>query len=374
MPVSPPRFVDVSGRPFEQGRQQGAAARDQIHDNVETVHRGIAQLARGGHSQDYDRLTAANEAFVGRESPQTLEEIAGIANGACLDYRDLLLLNLPVYQVGKFMSTECTQILLRPPVTADGHTYLAKARDLRGEPFHQLVLRRTLPGGAWIVEANVAGCVTWPGIGVNNHGLAMATSGVWSKRTTVDWSDAGSAWLMINAGVLLRESHSVAEFAENLERHPRLTPDNCVAADPTTASIFEIMPDRVYSAPVLDGWGVRSNHTHAPELAALAPTPAEYPSTFHRYTRAQAEIRRRSWTLTALAELMADHDGYPQSSICRHQHAENDARTMYASIVRVDDGLSVTLMGNPCERLPLPFTDDGPITGSPGVIVVHPPA
>lgn len=365
-------FIDVYGTPYEQGRLQGEAARQEIEDNLAAIERARVELAAAGRRFDYDRLTAANEAFVEKESPDTLEEIAGIADGAGVGYREMLLLNLPLYQVGLFLPMECTQILLAPPLTADGHTYLAKSRDLRGEEtFHQTVLRRTLPNGDWVVEANVTGCVTWPGIGVNSHGFAMSTSGAWSRRTEIDWGRVGSSWLLLNVGVLLRQSRSVAEFTEHLSRHPRLTPVICTAADRQAAAIYEVTPDRVHTHPITTGAGVRTNHTHTPELAASAPTPQEYPSTHHRYDTAVREIGRQAgtWTLASLAGLLADHDGYPQSSICRHRTSPGECRTLYSSIVRVDDGLSVTIMGNPCEQVPLPE----PVDARPGVIVVRPP-
>lgn len=365
-------FVDVSGSPHEQGRLQGAAARSQIEDNLAIINRGQAEMAAAGRRFDYDRLIAANEAFVEKESPDTLEEIAGIAEGAGVSYRDMLLLNLPLYQVGSFLPMECTQILLGPPLTADGYTYLAKVRDLRGDDsFHQTVLRRMLPNGDWVIEANITGCVTWPGIGVNSHGFAMSTSGAWSRRTEIDWARVGSSWLLLNVSVLLRESRSVAEFAENLARHPRLTPVICTAADGKSASIYEVTADRVHTHPITDGSGIRTNHTHTSALAASAPTPEEYPSTFHRYDTAVREIEREagSWTLARLAGLLASHDGYPQSSICRHRKRPGDTQTLWASIVRIDDGLSVTIMGNPCEKVPLAE----PITDGPGVIVLRPP-
>jgi isopenicillin-N N-acyltransferase-like protein len=365
-------FIDVSGSPYEQGRLQGGAARREIEDNLAFIERGRAELAAMGRRFDYDRLIAANEAFVEKESPGTLEEIAGIAEGAGVSYRDILLLNLPLYQVGSFMPMECTQILLAPPQTGDGYTYLAKVRDLRGDDaFHQTVLRRTLSSGDWVVEANVAGCVTWPGIGVNSHGFAMSTSGAWSRRTEIDWGRVRSSWLLLNVGVLLRESRSTAEFAENLARHPRLTPVICTAVDRESASIYEVTAGEVHVLPVTMGVGVRTNHTHTPALAASAPTREEYPSTYHRYEKAVREIQRQAatWTLASLAALLSDHDGFPQSSICRHRERLDDARTLYASIVRVDDGLSVTIMGNPCEKVPL----NEPISAGPGVIVVQPP-
>jgi isopenicillin-N N-acyltransferase like protein len=344
-------YADVSGTPYEQGHQQGTAARAEIEENLVLVEQVKSALGLRGTLAEYPRLVAANERFIRRESPETLEEVAGIADGAGLPYTALVELNLPVYQVRQFMHVECTQLLLHGG-TPDRSTYLVKSRDTSSGRFHQILLRRGLPDGGWSIEANVAGCVTWPGIAMNSHGLAVATSGAWSRRTSVDWSLAGERWLMLNIGVLLRTCTSVAEFEHGIARQPMLTPVICTAVDPRTARVLEVTPDRVHVTTPHGGRAVRTNHNRAVELRSAAPTPDEYPSTYHRYERAsRALAAREEWTFEDLAALVADHDGYPQSSICRHAESDGDTRTLYSVAVRVNDGAALCLLGNPCESL-----------------------
>jgi isopenicillin-N N-acyltransferase-like protein len=362
-------FAELRGSPYEQGVTQGRIAAANIAANVQITRQVAAEL---GGALDYQALTRANEQFVRETSPATLEEVAGLADGAGLPYPDLLALNLPAVQTAHFVPRECTQLVVRPPATRDGHTYLAKNRD-KSRPYRQIVLRRWLGGGRWVVQANVAGSITWPGIGINSDGLALATSGVWSRRTQIDWASAGQAWLILNTDLLLRECATLGELSAAISAQPRLTPELCLATDGRSTAVYEITTGQAYAEPVAGPAAVRSNHAHYSSLAAVGPTEAEYPSTFHRWRRADAELRRRAgrWDAASLAGLLADHDGYPEQSLCRH--AAGGHRTAYSVIVDLDTQRVVTLLGNPCRRLQP--DGDGPVQlrQGPGVIVLAAP-
>src|SRR5262249_42877043 len=104
-------------------------------------------------------------------------------------------------------------------------------------------------------------------------------------------------------------------------------------------------------------------------------TEAEYPSTYHRWRRADAELRRRAghWDATALAALLADHDGYPERSLCRHGTGRDGARTAYSVIVDIDTLTTTALIGNPCQRLRTDRDGTARRRGGPGVLVLPAP-
>ncbi|GLY82138.1 C45 family autoproteolytic acyltransferase/hydolase [Actinoallomurus iriomotensis] len=369
-------LVEVEGSAREQGRAQGVALRSEIGDNLRLVERVLKRLEADGHTAEYLRLLRDNERFVARHSPDTLEEIVGIAAGSGFAYDQILALNLPVYQVRQFQRLECTQILLRGQATRDGSTLLAKTRDLASGPFHQVLIRRVLPSGRWVVEANISGCVTWPGIGINSDGLALSSSGAWSKRQPVDWARISEGWLLANTSELLRHSTSVRSLRDNLAEHPRLTPVILTAADRESAAVFETTATTQQEIEVSGSHSVRTNHYLSAGLAALAPTEREYPSTHHRIGRATSLIESRlgDWDIPAMAELMSDHDGFPQDSLCRHAQREGESQSLYSVMVRVEDGSVVALLGNPCSTLPLGDRVAAlPATGTslPGAGAVH---
>jgi len=364
-------FAELRGDPYQQGLTQGRIAARHIAANVRITRQVAAEL---GSAVDYRALTRANEQFVREASPGTLAEVAGLADGARLPYDDLLALNLPAVQTAHFLPRDCTQLLVRPPATRDGHTYLAKNRDNR-RPYRQIILRRWLDEERWVVQANVAGSITWPGIGVNSAGLALATSGLWSRRTKIDWDAANAGWLMLNTDILLRDCATMAGLSRAISAQPRLTPELCLATDGRSAAAYEITATRAYTRPVTGPVAVRSNHAHQADLAEDGPTEAEYPSTYHRWRRADAELRRRAgyWDATSLAALLADHDGYPERSLCRHGSGRNGSRTAYSVIVDIDTLTTTALIGNPCRWLRADRAGTAQLRRGPGVLVLPAP-
>jgi isopenicillin-N N-acyltransferase like protein len=142
------------------------------------------------------------------------------------------------------------------------------------------VLRRWLDDKRWVVQANVSGSITWPGIGINSGGLALATSGVWSRRTQIDWDSANKGWFFLNTDLLLRECATIEELSAAISAQPHLTPELCLATDGRSAVVYEITTGHAYAEQVTEPIAIRSNHVHCSSLADDGPTDAEYPSTF----------------------------------------------------------------------------------------------
>ena len=82
-------------------------------------------------------MTRRNEQWVSREFPELLDEISGVAEGANVDYEELLSMNVNTdgaYARAYAVAMECTQVIATGPATVDGKTYVAKTRDLtRGQ-------------------------------------------------------------------------------------------------------------------------------------------------------------------------------------------------------------------------------------------------
>lgn len=350
---SPKSFVRLTGTPRAQGRQHGSWARDAICENLELVQRALARKFDRSSGLETERLLVANEAYAARCAPEILEEIDGIAEGAGVDYRDVLQLNLPVFLIWALMPLDCSQILVRPPAVADGRTYLAKTRDVGCARLRHVVLQRCYSEGHETVEVSVAGSITWPGSGLTSRGLAFSTSGVWSRRMAVAPEAARVAWLLTNTGLLLRDSADVADFTDRLRAQPRCTSMNLLVADDRSALALEAMPDRVVTAQPVDGVLIRTNHFLDPELAKLGPQPHENPSSYHRFSvaRRSVDANHGAWTYDALARLLTDHDGFPDLSLCRHRVGGKGSWTLYASIANVTDRRFTVLLGNPCQAL-----------------------
>jgi hypothetical protein len=339
----------LMGGPREQGRIHGRSARTMIAHNITQAKQWMEEAAAQGRRYDNRAILQCNERFVEFSAPDVLEEIRGIAEGAALPYEDVLGLNVPLFIVATYLPMDCTQILLRPPATSNGETYLVKTRDLRGHLEH-VVLHRIYPDGREMVEVTVAGSVTWPGSGLNGDGVAYSTSGVWSTRTPLDIDRAASGWILVNTHLLLRHSRSLEEFIAHLRAQPRVCPLNLVACDSTTAEALEVTAKSVHRANDTTGFMVRTNHYLTPEIIHLGPTCDEHPSSHQRYATALRRLQDRAgtWTLERVVALLGDHEGYPQNSICRHAEDGRGADTAYASIAVLPVGMLWVTRGHPC--------------------------
>lgn len=349
--TGPAQAIRVSGPPREQGRQHGRLARDLIVENLALIRQGMAALSARGRQYDYDGVLRANQAFVSEAAPEILDEVEGIAESAEVPYQDLLLLNLPLYFIGVLLPLECSQILVAPPATANHTTLLAKTRDLGRGRLRHVVLHRCYPDGLELIEVSVAGSITWPGSGLSSRGVALTTSGVWSKRTAIHLDRAAGGWLLVNSHLLLRDSHSLDDLARRAAEQPRVTGLNILAADRHRAAALELTSDRLYRADAEDGVAVRTNHYLEPEIQHLGPTREEYPGTYHRYEVAKGAVRQAygSWDVARLTALLASHDGYPQQSLCRHAQNGEGADTVYGSVASLPDGSFWAVLDNPCQ-------------------------
>jgi isopenicillin-N N-acyltransferase-like protein len=350
---SPESLLRLHGVPRKDGLEHGRRARSAIHENIAVAQRALAGAAERT-AIDAGRLLAENEAYVARHAPELLEEIAGIAEGAGAAYHDVLQLNLPVFLVWNFIPLDCSQILVGPGATADGHTYLAKTRDVGFGKLRHVVLHRTYGDGYETVEVSAAGSITWPGSGLSSRGLAFSTSGVWSRRMVFAAETVGTAWLLTNTHLLLRDSVRVADFVERLRAQSRWSSMNLLVADDDSAVAIEAMPDRLALADPADGILIRTNHFLDPELAGFSPGLDENQSSYHRMDVAKRRTAETggAWSFAALAQLLADHEGYPNLSICRHQVDGAGSWTLYASIADVTGRMFTALLDNPCQALP----------------------
>src|SRR5438477_284204 len=98
--------------------------------------------------------------------------------------------------------------------TADGKTYLAKTRDLSRGPVRQLLVHREFDDGSYRNEIQSAGQLTLP-VGVNSYGVAVGTSGQWSKRVVVDLARGDAAWHIPNLQPVLRNARTGGRGARN---------------------------------------------------------------------------------------------------------------------------------------------------------------
>jgi isopenicillin-N N-acyltransferase-like protein len=347
------KVLYLSGTPYEQGKQLGQGAADLIHENVRRATRLRDEIAAGRDQADYHAITRANARWVSTVYPELLDELSGIAEGANIDYDELLSLNLNGH-IAYIYSTQlaCTQVLATGPATVDGKTYVGKTRDLSRGPLLQVLLHRQYPDGSYLNEIQTAGRMTIPD-GINEWGVSLSCSGQWSPRVVVDLARADAAWLTLNLQPILRQARSADEAVRMIEDQPRASGMHVLAADGQRAIACEVTDTQVHTFEAEDGLLVRTNHYFAPDLQDLAPTRAENPSSFDRFERASSMLRKRHGDI-AMADILtilSDHAAPPRHSICRHGDGDLESLTCAATVASPEDGTLWATLGPPCESI-----------------------
>ena len=129
---APPPLIELKGTHGEIGRQIGEARRAQIQHSIAN--------ARVLIDQTYDQLELTWEGaqiqarkylpFVEERYPQYVDEMRGIAEGANVDFDDVLALNtMEAVTMDALHLTRCTSFAVNEQRTADGHILAAHTED-----------------------------------------------------------------------------------------------------------------------------------------------------------------------------------------------------------------------------------------------------
>lgn len=323
-----------------------------IKSNVDNV---MIKLKRDNVDMaSYEAFVAENVGFLEKHSPKLVEEMHGIADGSGVCFKDITLLNIPVYYMTEYFTQECSMLMVRGKATVDGCTYLAKNRDMRTY-IEQAVIKREASDGSSIIEVSGAGTISHPGCGMNSHGLAVATTGFWSKKAPPKLDEVDSAHIFVNIRFLLEECKTAKDVLEYLKTFPRMNGLNITAVDKNDAFVIETTRDGFHvDEDKGDGVLYRSNHYILPQNVHMNRTFDEYQSTYKRYERFGELLKEYHGRIRFqdILRIMSDHK-YGVNSICRHPEGDVYNKTMSTSIIVLEDEEMWTSIGYPCESLVL---------------------
>ena len=325
-------LVEIGGDPYERGRQHGAALGERIRH---LRHRLIDDIVFG-------KGRAMGAAFLGvlygilaRMHPniprELREEMRGVADGARIPYRDVLLINCfddvlhALIQLNPVLAPVLHHRFVKPvlgwlgsptPPTQDGFACsafaLTGAASATGAPIHGRNLDYVVNDGfvdpdgivPRELRANVVVfvvrpsrgqplvSVAWPGFvglvtALNADGLSLAC-----LTSTVPRETANGTPLLLLYRAIAQHAGTLDE-AEWLLRGIRRTIGNnlTVASGPTNdARSFEFTMGRVRTIPAVDGLVAATNHFQDPAMAELQAGWV-VPSSEARLARLQRQLR-----------------------------------------------------------------------------------
>jgi len=342
-------LIEISGEPFERGRQYGERAAGLIQFNLEGYWRLFQRdtsLDRAAVLEQARRYLRPIEGY----APHLLEEMRGIAEGAGVSLDEVLALNCrtEILSLGTIpLREECTGLFVAPEATADGHTLLAQNWDwanvMRGG---MVLLRIEQPGRPTVLTLTEAGMVGK--IGLNSAGVGVCTNFLRHDHRRI-----GVPFHLILRETL--EAHRLGLAVAAIYRHVRADSGNYLLAHADGEAVdLEATPSDVGFLHPQNGLLVHTNHFLTPRLQAGDVGIAPSDHTLLRYGRALRLLRAQAGQITVemLKSVLRDHFNHPKS-ICRHpdpgQPEVERSATLASVILDLTAGEMHVTAGEPCE-------------------------
>lgn len=248
--------LHVRGTPFEMGKQQGLALKDQIRF-LEKEYCD-AMIVRAVGRRNLEEWADAVEKYI--PAPYR-EEMRGIAEGAGMTYREVLLVNT---MVDRFQAMMCSTVVANGSATADGDVYFGRNLDFPGR---NILHRATVvvvyepEGGEPVVS------VTWPGLigvlsGMNAHGVCGATMMIHRAKKL----RPGMPYMIMYREALAR-ARKAADVHAYIEKTKRTCANNFMVVDPTgKAIVVEWDQDLAVARPAANGTLCSTNYFRSEKL------------------------------------------------------------------------------------------------------------
>ena len=341
-------IISVKGNPHEIGVQYGIRCREMIQKNVELyfrVFQHYARLERNAALQLAKQFIPAIQAF----DPTLLEEIKGIAEGARMEFEEILAINVRtelMYPDQLTAGGECTALAALPEATASGDMLIGQNWDWKPLLLETvLLLEIEQPGRPNVVTLTEAGIVGK--IGLNSAGLAACLNILKSPVQEVG----------VPIHILMRGILNCERFGDAIGRIVSLdrgSANNTLIAHRGGAAMdFEMIPKDVEFLYPENGVLVHTNHITSERLKSMDRTIAQFPDTLLRYGRAKQKLLPRAGKISVadFQEIFRDHFNYPDA-ICRHPNPRapevEKVQTIVSIIMNLTQKELYLCQGPPC--------------------------
>ena len=346
------RLIEISGTPFDRGRQYGREAAREIAVSIGHYGSQIGQLGLGGSELDavIERYLPLMEDF----SPRLVEEMRGTAVGAGVDFRTIVMINArtemlkiaanPALRASLFEEVEadgCTSAVVTPRASADGRIIHAHNWDWKKEAADAVVILRIRnEDGPDILTFTEAGALCR--FGLNSNGIAVTANYLESDR---DYRNVGVPLAMIRRQIL--EESNLALGLRCAYTSSKSGSNNILISEAHSGLTFDLecAPDETFPVEPSDGLLVHANHWQSPvALSKLKDRGiANMPDSLYRDRRLRDLLEQRVGALNVsdVKAALADSWASPWS-VCRppRPSAMNNLTATVASLVmRPDEGL-----------------------------------
>ncbi len=346
--------ITLSGSPYEKGLIHGREGRAEVMRSLETYRTRYAKQ-RGIRWESARAIARRFEGVLAGEYAPCAEEIRGIAEGAGLDFYDVLALNLRseiLYSgISKTLTEadECTAFSAVAPAALNGHALAGQSWDFTRAQREATIVARVpaegkTPAILMLLEGGMVG-----GKGMNGVGVSLTLNALTTPRF-----DVGVPLHVRMRRVL--EADNLSEAYRRAAVTPIPVPVNLILTHKDGLSLsLELDPEGVDVILPENGVIVHTNHYYGPRMR-LNHAHNSIGSTYMRLQRMNYLMRsKKDLTAEDLMGFLRDHAGFP-TSICVHPHPDTpeselpySGSTNHAFVCDLTDGRFFFVAGNPCE-------------------------
>jgi isopenicillin-N N-acyltransferase-like protein len=345
----PVPIVYVQGSHYQMGQQVGEDRREVIHHTLAT-YRGLFQSeADRLHIYSWDEaiLHARKYLPFAEESvPQYVEELRGVADGAGLDFNDLLVLNCMEALTEDALHRGCTSLAAAPEMTADGSLLVGHNEDWLPEDFESVYLIHAQPDDEPAFLAITYGGLL-PNIGFNQHGIAQCCDSVYPNDARV-----GVPRIFVSRAVLAAMTPAGAIQAA-LNRRRAAGYNHLIAHVSGEIYNVEVSAREFELIYAMDGLLAHTNHYLSRPMRAIERDSDELIPSRVRYNRVMRLLHSQQGQISraSIQSLLSDHVNFPES-ICNHVSIDDyplDRQQTIAALVMDLTNLTMDVAwGTPC--------------------------
>ncbi|GAB4539454.1 MAG: C45 family autoproteolytic acyltransferase/hydolase [Anaerolineae bacterium] len=342
--------VYVEGTHYEMGWQIGTDRKTVIHQMLSVYRRYFDEEREriGIDGWDEAILHARKYLPFAEESvPNYVEELRGIADGAQLDFNDLLVLNCVEAITEDALHVGCTSLAAAPEVTADGSLLVGHNEDWLPDDRDTVYLVHARPKDEPAYLAITYGGLL-PNIGFNQYGIAQCCDSVYPDDARI-----GVPRVFVSRAVLASRTLSEAIRAA-LNRRRAAGYNHLIVHVSGEMYNVEVSAqdfDVIYG---IDGMLAHTNNYLSRRMRAIEKDSEELIASRVRYNRATRLMRsqRGKLSLKSFQAILSDHVNYPQS-ICNHIDEEDAPLERQQTIASLLMDLTAQTMyvawGPPCQ-------------------------
>lgn len=339
VPARYPEFT-VAGSPREMGRQFGDAARELIRGFVAVALDRVNLTMRVSRKQA-ETIAAKSLEYAEKYSPDSCEELRGMAEAAGLELLDVMVLQVR-NQLQNEPEAGCTSLSLAAMTNRGRLLAQNWDNDPALDPYTCVLTRRPARKPAFL-NVTQAGLIAY--IGFNEAGLGVCLNTLPAPSRPVGVPH----YFTVRE---IYESTSLDGAIHAVQRAQRAIPANIMLTSPDGPADLEVTIDGVHVLPADEqGCVTHTNHCRHP---ALVGVNANFPELIQSKPR-QERIDRLladgpAITVDRLQEILRNHEDHPRS-ICRHPNDDVGTghwQTVFSVIIEPETRRMHLARGTPC--------------------------